>query len=213
MKTIYFRYQLVCTLCVLLLVSTFTALTACAKGGDVNNHVAPTPQNTDNNNDNMNKSIRLTIGQTLFTATLENNATVRELLAMLPMTLHMSELNGNEKYCYISSSLPTEASTPGTIRAGDIMLYGSSCIVVFYKTFTSSYSYTPIGHIDNADGLEQAVGKGSVNIAFALPPSTGISSAMTDVPAGGARYALNGTMVPDDYKGIYIQDGKKYYSR
>ena len=159
----------------------------------------------------MNSTLKLTIGQTSFTATLEDNATVKELQSLLPMTLQMDELNGNEKYCYLSSSLPTAASRPGTIHAGDIMLYGSSCIVIFYKTFSSGYSYTRIGHIDHVEQLAQAVGSGSVSVRFEMQPTTGIGSAKVSAHStDGARYTLNGQKVSDNYKGIYIRDGKKY---
>lgn len=46
------------------------------------------------------------------------------------------------------------------------MLYGSSCLVLFYDSFSTSYSYTPIGHIDDADGLAEALGKGGVTVSF-----------------------------------------------
>lgn len=112
--------------------------------------------------------MNIIIGNTPFTATLADNATATAFKAMLPLTLSMSELNGNEKYNYLSSNLPTNATRPGTIQTGDIMLYGSSCIVLFYKTFSSSYSYTRIGKIDNPEGLATALGNGSVTITFEL---------------------------------------------
>lgn len=84
------------------------------------------------------------------------------------MTVLMSEMNGNEKYCYLSGNLPTAASNPGTIRAGDLMLYGSNCVVLFYETFQTSYSYTRIGRADNPSGLAAALGSGNVTITFEL---------------------------------------------
>ncbi len=117
------------------------------------------PEVTDN-------KMTLTIGGAAFTATLEDNATAAEFKKLLPMTLDMSELNGNEKYYYLDGNLPSAASNPGTIHEGDIMLYGSSCVVVFYKTFNTSYSYTKIGHIDDPAGLAAAVGSGNVSVEF-----------------------------------------------
>ncbi len=116
------------------------------------------------NMDNM--KVQIKIGATLFTATLHDNATATAFKAMLPLTVNMSELNRNEKYYNFSGSLPTAAIRPGTIHSGDLMLYGSNYLVLFYKTFTSSYSYTPIGTIDNPAGLETAVGTGSITITF-----------------------------------------------
>ena len=50
---------------------------------------------------------------------------------------------------------------------GDLMLYGNNCIVLFYKSFSTQYSYTRIGHINDISGLESAVGSGSVQVRFA----------------------------------------------
>ena len=110
--------------------------------------------------------ITLTIGDRTFTATMEQNSTAEAFRKMLPLTLEMQELNGNEKYHYLSQSLPTNRTEVGTIHAGDIMLYGDNCVVVFHKTFTTSYQYTPIGHITNPEGLKEALGIGSVTINF-----------------------------------------------
>ena len=90
---------------------------------------------------------------------LENNETVDAFINMLPQNVNMNELNGNEKYVYLDSTLPTNSYNPKTINAGDVMLYGDNCIVIFYKSFETSYSYTKIGHIDNLDDL------GSKNIS------------------------------------------------
>lgn len=123
----------------------------------------------DNNEDNtMNRNITITVGGKSFAATLADNETARAFAAMMPMTMQMDELNGNEKYHYLDSSLPADSYRPGTIHAGDIMLYGSSCVVLFYETFASSYSYTRIGQIDNPDGLATAVGNGNVSVKFEM---------------------------------------------
>ena len=103
-----------------------------------------------------------------FTATLLDNPTTRALLERLPMTVRMEELNGNEKYYYMSTSLPTDSQKPGNIHAGDLMLYGSDCLVLFYESFSSGYSYTRLGSIDDPSGLAAAVGRGSVNVTFQI---------------------------------------------
>ena len=78
----------------------------------------------------------------------------------------MSELNGNEKYYYLSNSLPTNADRPSNIHIGDLMLYGDSCLVLFYENFSTSYSYTPLGQIDEPNSLADAVGNGNIEITF-----------------------------------------------
>ena len=84
---------------------------------------------------------------------LENNETVNSLIKLLPMEITMNELNGNEKYIYLDNTLPTNSYNPNRINAGDVMLYGNNCLVIFYKSFDTSYSYTKIGHIDNLEDL------------------------------------------------------------
>lgn len=129
----------------------------------------PEENNENEDNDNpMSNNLKITVGSASFSATLESNAAAAAFVALLPMTVDMSELNGNEKYYYLSGSLPTASSSPGTIREGDLMLYGSSCLVLFYESFSTSYSYTRLGRISNPSGLASALGSGSINVTFEL---------------------------------------------
>lgn len=122
-----------------------------------------------NENDNaMKDTIKITVGQKVFTATLLDNATATALKAMLPLTINMAELNGNEKYFRFSNNLPTNASNPGTINLGDLMLWGSNTLVLFYETFSTSYSYTKVGRINNPAGLVAALGTGNVTVKLEL---------------------------------------------
>ena len=108
----------------------------------------------------------MTVGERRFAITLADSAAARAFAVQLPLTLDMSELNGNEKHAGLPKALPTNANRPGTIRSGDLMLYGSTTLVVFYATFESSYSYTPLGRINDPIGLSQALGRGTVRVAF-----------------------------------------------
>lgn len=101
-----------------------------------------------------------------FAVALEDNETAKTFSEMLPVTLTMSELHGNEKYYYLDTSLPNNPKNIGTIHKGDIMLYGDNCVVIFYKDFETSYTYTKIGQIENADSLEQQIGSSSVDVSF-----------------------------------------------
>lgn len=73
-----------------------------------------------------------------------------------------------EGYFDLSSSLPGTVSNRGTIQAGDLMLYGSNTLVLFYKIFSTSYSYTRLGRIDDVEGLAAAVGSGNVRVTYEL---------------------------------------------
>lgn len=144
----------------LLLFPLITGFASCDKGKIANT------QNNDNNT--MSNKIRIKVGTSVFNATLSDNATAAAFKALLPMTISMTELNGNEKYSNLASSLPTNASNPKTIQNGDLMMYGANTLVLFYKTFSTSYSYTKLGRIDDTSGLAAALGSGNVAVTFEL---------------------------------------------
>ena len=127
-----------------------------------------TERNVDRNSSSRMDKMNIHIGSKTFTATLYDNPTVTAFKAMLPLTLEMSELNGNEKYFHLATDLPVDTAKLGTIQAGDIMLWQSNSLVLFYKTFRTSYSYTKLGRIDNASELATTVGSGSVSVRFEL---------------------------------------------
>jgi hypothetical protein len=108
----------------------------------------------------------MTIGDHRFAVTLADTATALSFAALLPLNVEMSDLNGNEKHSRLPKSLPVNASRPGTLRTGDIMLYGSDTLVVFYLTFDSPYSYTRIGRVDDPGALQQASGPADVRVTF-----------------------------------------------
>lgn len=107
-------------------------------------------------------NIEIIVNEHSFSATLYDNETARAFAETLPLGLDMSELNGNEKFFYLSEDLPKNPSVPNKINAGDIMLYGGNCLVIFYESFSTSYSYTPIGTIDDPRGLAEVLGKGNI---------------------------------------------------
>ena len=113
-------------------------------------------------------NIKLKIGTKTFTATLSDNEATRSLAALFPLTVDMSELNGNEYYAYLDTSLPTESKNPHNIKAGDIKLYGSNCLVIFYKSFSTSYSYTDLGTVDDTAGLLNALKASGGKVTFSL---------------------------------------------
>lgn len=110
--------------------------------------------------------ITITIDGTVYTATLEENETAHAFARLLPLTLEMGELNQNEKFDYLADDLPTSPVHPGQIQTGDLLLFGSDCLVLFYEDFSSGYQYTRIGRVENPTGLAAAVGPGSVTITF-----------------------------------------------
>lgn len=128
----------------------------------------PAPEQPNEPNQPTTNTMKITIENTVFTATLTTNATAAAFKAMLPLTLTMSDFNDNEKVCSLPNRLPAAASNPDTIRTGDIMLYGSSSLVLFYQTFPTAYSYTSIGAIDHPAELQAALGAGRVTLKFEM---------------------------------------------
>jgi hypothetical protein len=120
------------------------------------------------NTNKVMSAIKIEIGSRKFSATLFDNATTQALKSRFPLKLDMVELNANEKYADLSVSLPAKASNPGIIKAGDIMLYGASTLVIFYETFNTRYAYTRIGRIENTAGLKEALGSGDVAVTFSM---------------------------------------------
>lgn len=116
----------------------------------------------ENNDLGVNNQVKVLIDKKEYTINLEDNETAKEFVNMLPLELNMNELNGNEKYIYLDRKLPVNPSNINKINAGDVMIYGNDCLVIFYKSFTSSYSYTKIGHIDNLPDL----GNDNVSVRF-----------------------------------------------
>ncbi|WP_254528619.1 MULTISPECIES: cyclophilin-like fold protein [unclassified Sphingobacterium] len=122
--------------------------------------------NTENTTSMVNGKIKITVNSLIFTATLLDNNSAKAFKEMLPLTINMVELNNNEKYFDLPNSLPTNSSNPQAINSGDLMLYGSKTLVLFYKTFSTSYSYTRLGKIDDTTGLATALGSGNVTITI-----------------------------------------------
>ena len=130
---------------------------------NTNEETTNTKEETTNTKEENNMSdVKIFINDKEYSINLENNETVKELIKLLPLDITMSELNGNEKYIYLDTTLPTNSSNPKIINAGDVMLYGNNCLVIFYKSFDTSYSYTKIGHIDNLPNL----GNDSISVKF-----------------------------------------------
>lgn len=117
--------------------------------------------------DNM-QNIIITIKNKKYEAILYDNSATKELIKKFPITITMSDLNGNEKYYNFSKSFSTSSENVANINKGYIMLFGDNCLVIFYKSFSTRYKYTKLGYIKNTEDLESSFGKGDIEITFIL---------------------------------------------
>lgn len=122
----------------------------------------------DNSEEDTEMKMNVQVGGAVFSATLENNEAVSELVAMMqesPVVIEMSDYSGFEKVGSLGRSL-TASNSQTTTHAGDIVLYNGNQIVIFYGS--NSWSYTRLGHIDDLTGWEDALGSGDVTVTFSL---------------------------------------------
>lgn len=117
------------------------------------------------------QQIEIRVGKSVYTADLYENETAQAFAALLPLQVTMQELNGNEKYIYLQEALPAEDQAVSYVRAGDLMLFGTDCVVLFYEDFSTSYRYTRIGRIAKPEGLEQVLGTGPAKVTFQAVPT------------------------------------------
>lgn len=143
-------------------VANLTEASSTAPAAESTSQLSESEENTTMNN------LVITVGNQTFHGTLAEGETAEAFKAMLPLTVNMDELNGNEKYYYFSGNLPTNSQRVGSIQNGDLMLFGSNCLVLFYESFSTSYSYSRIAALNNPDGLAQALGRRGVEVTFEL---------------------------------------------
>lgn len=126
------------------------------------------PQINTETTDEVASMVEMIVNGKTFDVFCYDNETVKAFVNALPLSLEMKELNGNEKYYYLNNSLPCAESSVGSVSCGDLMLYGTNCIVLFYKNFHTAYNYTKIGKVSNVHGLAQALGTGTATITFQI---------------------------------------------
>ena len=133
------------------------------------------------------RGAKVKIGSKSFNAFFYDNETARALLEKAPVSLRMKELNGNEKYKYLSYDLPENEKHVGRIKAGDIMLYGNDCLVIFYKSFNTDYEYTRIGRITDTSKLRKAAGRGSLTLKISVKKGAFLTSNKIKVRKGKTK--------------------------
>lgn len=122
----------------------------------------------DSKQEDKGMKLRIDVGESIFTATLENNEAAKALADILKdtvLTIEMSDYSGFEKVGNLARSLPSDNRRMST-QSGDIVLYNSSQIVLFYDSNT--WTYTKLARVDDLEGWEQALGRGGVTVRLSL---------------------------------------------
>lgn len=110
--------------------------------------------------------VKLIVNKQSFNLLLYDVEAARTFARQLPLNIQMKDLHHNEKYHYLAQPLPTNPTQPRRMRAGDVMLFGNDCLVLFYQDFLSAYSYTPLGYVQDISQLPAALGHGNVEVHF-----------------------------------------------
>ena len=122
---------------------------------------------TDAEEENVMK-VNVQIGDSIFTATLEENAAADAFAEMIneePIVIQMRDYSGFEKVGALGTSLPTD-NRQTSAQPGDIVLYNGNQIVIIYGS--NSWSYTRLGKIDDLTGWKEALGREGVTVTFSL---------------------------------------------
>ena len=168
-----------------------------------------------NYNDNVNvdyNTMNLKVNNSTMKVKLSDNAATKALVERLKegtITYNAYDYGGFEKVGALGFSLPSN-DTYITTEPGDIMLYTSNQLCIFFDS--NSWEYTPIGKIEGMtkQQLKDAFGTGEVSITLSLDNSTGVASISANQTKSNSIYALNGQKLAEvPAKGMYIEDGVK----
>ncbi|SER55460.1 cyclophilin-like fold protein [Streptococcus gallolyticus] len=147
-----------------ILVMMLLVLSACSSVQD--NQQAKQTQTTTTSKTEEEKMVTATVNGETFTITLNQSQAAQEFLNLLPLTLDMRDVNGNEKYAVLNQTFTNDDKKAGTIHAGDLKLWSGDGLVLFYDDFLSSYQYTDLGTMSDSQGLAEALEAGDVTITF-----------------------------------------------
>ena len=117
-----------------------------------------------------NGHMKLTIGNTVWTATLAGNTSAGALLELLaggPVTIPMRDYASMEKVGSLGQSLPRNDEQI-TAKPGDLILYQGNALVIYYSP--NSWSFTYLGSIDNVtqEELREVLGSGDTEVTLSL---------------------------------------------
>lgn len=104
------------------------------------------------------------------TATLEESEAAREFLALLPLTLTLTDYNATEKVADLPKKLSTKGAPAGIDpEIGHIAYFAPwGNLAIFYRDFGYSSGLVKLGRLDS--GVEALSGRGSVRVTIERSP-------------------------------------------
>jgi hypothetical protein len=110
--------------------------------------------------------IRMDVNGRRVTATLDDNATSRDFIALLPLTLTLEDYNGTEKINKLEKKLSTKDAPAGIDPSvGDIAYYAPwGNVAFFYKDFGYSRGLVKLGRIDS--GVDAFERPGTIRVSI-----------------------------------------------
>ena len=111
--------------------------------------------------------IRIRVANRELSATLQDNATTRAFVDMLPITLPMLDLYGREMCYRFPDALPTDDVNTCGYEVGEIVYYPPMhSFVILYKQNGERFSMQKLGKVD--EDISVFNGIGNVDVSFEL---------------------------------------------
>lgn len=111
---------------------------------------AQSPSLTNKTEGRMTRQINITVNQKTFTATLEDNAASRALVAKMPFTVKMQNLYGRELVNRLGAgALPSDKLRSDRFAVGDLIYWPPrGSLVILYRQDGDTFERQQLGHID-----------------------------------------------------------------
>jgi len=106
--------------------------------------------------------IKISVANTVMTATMLDNATSRDFMSLMPITLTLKDYAGTEKVSDLPRKLSTQGAPSGSdASVGDITLYAPwGNLAIFYRDFGYAGGLIVMGKVDSGiDKLPKLDGK------------------------------------------------------
>lgn len=112
--------------------------------------------------------VRITLNGKAIAATLADNATSRDFVSLLPMSLTLEDYGETEKIGYLPRKRSTEGAPQGSDpSAGDVTYYAPwGNLALFRRDFRYSSGIVKLGKIDSGLEALEAPGAAKATIEF-----------------------------------------------